>query len=251
MNEHVCSDWDDFKAKLLKDHFDPATRKLYRGQSNSCWKLVSPWDRVREKNPRLGPSDVLPYLDRFKNLAIGTRGLQTQMWSDVEWWSVGRHHGLVTPLLDWSRSPFVAAYFAFIGYANSRNPGFQSGYVLEPYAADEAERVAVWALDRSVANDQACELEVVYARGEEAYRQRAQVGAFTILRSSAHTALEYYLEACGKGGFVRKYTIPAKYYTRALGELRLMNITEATLFPDLDGAAVQANVDDLVHRFLT
>lgn len=45
------------------------------------------------------------------------------------------------------------------------------------------------------------------------------------------------------------YRIPSSAAINALRDLELMNLTPATLFPDLSGAAEQANFDMAALRF--
>jgi hypothetical protein len=44
-------------------------------------------------------------------------------------WALGQHYGLASPLLDWTESPFVAAYFAFID-TGERQTDFRAVYCL-------------------------------------------------------------------------------------------------------------------------
>jgi len=74
------------------------------------------------------------------------------------------------------------------------------------------------------------------------YWQKAQRGHFTRLQHSDYLDLASYLEAKGYLGNLTKYELPAQEAGAVLDTLESMNISYATLFPDLHGAARQANI---------
>ena len=79
-------------------------------------------------------------------------------------------------------------------------------------------------------------------------RQRAQSGVFTRLRSKEHLELEPYFLSRHLADCLLAFDIPIDAASHAIRDLQLMNITPATLFPDLFGAAWQANLDNfLIH----
>jgi hypothetical protein len=150
--------------------------------------------------------------------------------------ALAQHHGLPTRLLDWTESPYVAAFFAFLEAAT------------ETPARDlPDDRVAVWALDRSSEAWSAdVGVEVVTVPRIDNARLRNQEGHFTLSRSP-FPDLESYLEAVEGRGTVSggkpsliQFSIPAKEAENALAELDVMGIKPSRLYPDISGCVVSA-----------
>lgn len=261
-----CESWEDFKSRVYHESAEEIEGlvPVFRGHASSEWKLASRWDRKLEwlcSDPRTRSIDrrswdsiLAKILREFKDLAVGLPGIKSRELEDIDWWALGRHYGLMTPLLDWTKSPYVAAFFAFSGFAEQASPGSTKDGSLdlrEFLRSSSGKSVAIWAF-MAGHNIDAGELEVLSPRIDIGHRQRAQRGLFTRLNHNESLDIETYLSAL-KPEYppLRKYLIPGEQTPKALSDLRLMNITFATLYPDLEGAALQANFELLYFALKT
>lgn len=245
MQTHELGAWEDFHEAVRQQ--DPGTcERLFRGQRDPAWPLASPWERwLAARDRGAGGQDAgglrEGFLRRFKEQCLGLPGFDSADLGDRDWWALGRHYGLTTPLLDWSKSPYVAAFFALLDHADELNPGFSAGTHHGPLRAGGG-RVAVWGLTLTDELLGCEELEIILPRLDRTHRRRAQGGWFTRLNDPAHLDLRSWLEARGLAHCLALYAIPAADAGRALRDLYLMDIHPAKLFPDFDGAAAMANL---------
>src|SRR5262249_27131955 len=147
---------------------------IYRGHADSAWSLTSPLDRklllqfrdeegarfIRgaQKEKSWFEWHSLEILSRFRTRADGIPGYDRDA-SDDEVWALGRHYGLLPPLLDWSESPYVAAFFAFEEALRDYEQRFEP-----PPPPSPTKTVRVWALRVANGMVKPGEFELVSAR---------------------------------------------------------------------------------------
>jgi FRG domain len=237
-----CGTWEIFGMRVRLNRCRGL--RLFRGHASVSWKLSSLWQRAQ----RAKDDSLDQRLAEFKNRAFGIHSVQQAApTNDKEWWALGRHHGLVTPLLDWTRSPYVAAFFAFTQYLKRRNPTLGTEPTTKiSFNIDglPPEPIVIWELCITKDLTVESEFEVFSTRVGGGYRHIAQQGCFSWLRHEKFFDLESYLLHRNMASHLRRYEIDGQEVLKALPDLNLMNINYATLFPDIDGAALQSNWQD-------
>jgi len=174
-------------------------------------------------------------LDRFKKESIPF--LQPYVpKTGWDWLSVAQHQGLPTRLLDWSGNPLAALWFAV-----SDKPPLASEHgvlwVLEVLLDDlKSPSIAtdIFALRRTY----------IFQPFHVDRRIAAQSGWFSVHKYAEKN--EKFIPLEKNKNFksrLKKYVIPAGSFEIIRKELRLLGITQCTMFPDLPGLCADISSD--------
>lgn len=234
--EVKLSSWRWFSDLIRQEMLDFKCY-IYRGHASERWRLESSLDRAMKKIERQRREIAREsHLMNFIKACRGRRGPNSRQISfNDEWWALGQHHGLSTPLLDWTESPFVALYFAFC-----------------EISTDGAKYRAIWALAREAIEeislkipDKYSDFKIVDPITDENFRLVSQRGMFVKIPSMTTIESAVSESFVGDSEFITlmKILIPNTERTECLRTLNRMNINHLSLFPDIEGAAIHSNTD--------
>ncbi|HCU66954.1 MAG TPA: hypothetical protein DF774_14455 [Rheinheimera sp.] len=246
--------WRDFTSLLESPFFNRVdTQFIFRGHRRFDWEMTPTLARLTQNG--IVTEDIAQrQLDMFRK-AIRGRISDHSLLNDEdereadELWSIGQHHGLMTPLLDWTYSPYVALFFAF---AKEDKPDEKDN----PYRA-------IYILNKSfISNNDLCpDIRVFEPKKDDHGRLVSQAGLFTF--SPYDATIENKLTEVltdedfpddelktaaeeDQPGILAKYIckvyIKNEEQQECLKHLRRMNVHHASLFPDLIGAADYCNI---------
>lgn len=244
-------DWKYFHDFIYQKLLNYRTY-VFRGHRCDDWRLESTLDRVARITGSAFPMDRRQkHLAEFKYAIRGRRGANPpRLETENDWWALGQHHGLATPLLDWTTSPFVAAYFAFIGNKPNNTP-----------------RRVVWAISQLTVEQKSKEIradltytgrppiiEFFKPLSDENARLVNQGGLFS--RAPDNMTIEKWMESNfhvtdpkARRWIAIRISMPNDNRADALKSLNRMNINHLTLFPDLYGASTFCNTNLEIDKY--
>jgi hypothetical protein len=265
------NDWKQFVDYVYQDLLE-YEKYVWRGQRCEDWGLVPTIDRLI-LNGKVSTMSHYEFqnqhLENFKLAARGRRGINPpQLNEENDWWALGQHHGLATPLLDWTKSPFVAAFFAFIE-TNTQQTSHRAIFALhQPKIEHEARtKCDIENIQRKNLRDESIKTgklgllnvanweaqpEIIFIRpfSDENHRLLNQSGLFT--RSMTNASIESWVSnnlSLDDGKVLIKFLIPNTEREKCLQTLNRMNINPLSLFPDLSGASKYCNLHSEIKNY--
>lgn len=251
MDETRVESWDEFEEAIGDYLQAPAFSATFafRGQANSDWTLRPSLLRLHRKYfpvagmhkvERLATEHFIPRAKNYAELVPKS----DDDW--LAWWQVMQHYGVPTRVLDWTRSAFVATYFAVQETQDEANGGvyFARWSIINQDAQRQAEKLGIGDLSgvdfRSINSLNPRQLPPLIKFIDPwtmTNRMVAQQGMHSVCLSPLqdHGKVIRQLMPDGASKYFGRVIIPHSLKREFADRLHRMNITAGALFPGMDG----------------
>lgn len=220
--DSIISNIEDFH-KLIKNHWD--NHYVYRGESSTNYELRPSYGRDKINNLKNCENTEREYFEDFKRAAIPF--IEQSHKNDWDWISVAQHHGLHTRLLDWSKNPLVALFFAI-------NDIKREDAVLYIFDTADLNEVDFKTDPFSIKSD------LIFYPNHLSRRIVAQKGLFTIHSNPENIFTVPSLE---------RIIIKKECHVDMLLTLESYDVNTFSLFPDLNGLAKQLTFNHIRTQY--
>ena len=254
---------ETLKPSIYRDstpNDETVRQHLYRFREDMPGNALEQFlERVnKQKTPKLEKA-LSEYCEMIDPQADDSRSKENyeKDFKDDIYWAIGRHHGLKTPLLDWTMNPYKALFFAFcerkekhkkrvvFGLAEKSRLLLHKGQQTKRYI----EFLANLGFIETVLVSSDSPPDVKQGIGQMFGRIKAQEGLFT--RTLYNEDIEEHIKKCycvykhrrnEEIVFLIKILIPDGVREDFLERLEGREITYKTMYPDLFGAVSYCNL---------
>jgi hypothetical protein len=242
MRELRVATWDEFNAwNASRDGW------AFRGEEHASWPLLSSLARrfMQMKVPhalwREREERALRVFRRKAHVYLPDR---TILEDTLRCLAMMQHHGAPTRLLDFTKSPFVAAFFALENALSDSAVYALNTPLLATLAAAHDATLTRDAVDPRLPGHferfftAGTQPLVWFGEPSEMDRRLVAQSGLLVVPGVIDTALPTLLASyrC-EAPLIEKVVLAQSMRSAAMHALYRMNITQATLFPDLDGLA--------------
>lgn len=222
--------WAQFKERVSTF---PSRKYVFRGQEKS-----SEW-RLRTYFHRTGRADLkrliyvnIPELHRA-TIHVTSHNFKLSDPDELgAFYALVQHHGYPTPLLDWSYSPYVAAYFAFSGLSKNTLDQRKTCRIflfdMEQWQRDFNQLVHIAGVQPHFSFLSTLPLGNLRMIPQQALLSLSNVDDIeSYIRNREQEKNRIYLQAID---------LPMSSRAEIMKDLEMMGITAASMFPGIDGA---------------
>lgn len=219
--------WDQYKQKITNHIRLNLGPRLCRGHASSKWNLITSYHR----NPNgVDFESYFGLLNGFADQVETICGKKFDTKKETElssFLSFLQHHGFPTPLLDFTLSPYIAAFFAFSDYS-VLDDEFVSIYIFD-FMKWLTDYKQVYTFDSDTPH-----VSVLNPKLGGNIRQYSQQGFYYIFSNVTDIEEHILLNQKPNRMYLSKFNIPVTERLIALADLDAMGINHHSLFGTVD-----------------